>query len=112
MFIGVIGHTLILMLWLFTRTPLGAFALYIPSYLFLQMSFIGHDTIITDLTQLKTRSSIIGIMSMIAGVIGATSPYTGTLLMTEFGAKAPFFAAFVYSILVCLFLSMLKSDRF
>jgi MFS family permease len=110
--VGILGHVLFLLFWLYSKTPFQAVAIYVPCYLFLQLSFVGHDTLIIDLTQQRTRTSIIGIISTISGIIGASSPYTGTILMTSFNAKFPFFAAVIYGIFACTLLMLIKLDRY
>jgi len=111
MIYGALGHSLLFIPWLFSKGLAASVVYYSVAYIFLQLSFIGHDTLMSDLTDIKTRSSIIGIFGLIPGVLGALAPPAGVKLSSIFGSHAPFYMAVIFSLITSAFLLMLKSDR-
>ncbi len=108
---GSLGHTLIFIPWLYSKTPYHAMMLYVPAYLFLQLSYIGHDTILSDLTEIKTRSSIIGLFGMLPGLLGAFAPMTGTFIAQALSPKAPFYFALLFAALTTIYLIPIRSRK-
>jgi len=111
MIVGVLGHSLLFIPWLFTRSLSGAAALYIPTYIFLQLSYIAHDTIMSDLTDIETRSTVIGVFFMVPGIIASFSPQIGAQMSNYFGPFTPFVMAIIFAVLTVVYLLMIKSDR-
>lgn len=111
MILGVLGHSLLFIPWLFTGNLFGAAALYIPTYIFLQLSYISHDTIMSDLTDIKTRSTVLGVFFMVPGIISSFSPQIGAQMSNFFGHATPFFIAIIFAVLTVVYLLMIKSDR-
>jgi len=111
MIVGILGHSLLFIPWLFAPNFKVAVSLYIPTYLFLQLSYIAHDTLMSDLTHIRTRSTIMGVFFMVPGILGALAPEIGARLMTTFGPKAPFIMAIVFAILSVGFLLPVKPER-
>jgi MFS family permease len=109
--IGSLGHVLLFLPWLVSGNFLAAVLIFIPSYLFLQLSYIGHDTIMSDLTSIKTRSSVMGIFFMVPGILGSLAPEIGSKLAIYYGPKAPFYMAVVFGLIAAALLLPIKSKR-
>lgn len=109
--LGCLFHTFLYIPWMLSENFFQACGIYLLSYMFLQLSFIGHDTIISDLTELRTRSSIIGIFGMIPGILGAFAPQIGSQLMVMFHPSAPFIAAIAFAVLTSIYLLPIKSGK-
>ncbi|MCD4783791.1 MAG: MFS transporter [Candidatus Eremiobacteraeota bacterium] len=111
MIVGVLGHSLLFIPWLFAGNLFEAAALYIPTYIFLQLSYISHDTIMSDLTDIRTRSTVIGVFFMVPGIIASFSPQIGAQMSNYFGPATPFVIAIIFAVLTVVYLLMIKSDR-
>ncbi|MCE1248585.1 MAG: MFS transporter [Firmicutes bacterium] len=109
--IGSLGHVLLFLPWLFSNNLFTAALCFIPSYLFMQLSYIGHDTIMSDLTSVRTRSTIMGIFSMVPGILGSLSPEIGSRIAVIYGPKAPFYMAVVFGLIAATLLVPIKSKR-
>lgn len=119
MIFGMLGHMFFFVPWLIVQSVPPAVVLYILTYILLQLSYIGSDTMMNDLTDIKTRSTIIGLLFMVPGILGAAAPWLGSLaveysshfLPSPYPMAIPFILALLFSIAGSLSLLPIKSDR-
>lgn len=109
--VGMLGHSLIFLPWLASGNHTNAIIMYVFTYIFLQLSYIGHSTILTELTEIRTRSSMMGIFGMVPGIIGALAPKIETSLLPRFGPGFPFCMGISFAVISCIFLIPIKLDR-
>lgn len=111
MIVGTLGHAFLFVPWVMSGNVNTALAVYIPSYLFLQLSYIAHDTIMSEVTDIRTRSTVVGVFFTIPGLCGSLAPLIGSRLIAPFGPTAPFILALVFAVITVLLLSFVKSER-
>ena len=111
MVIGTLGHALLFIPWFLSQKALTAMIVFVPSYLFLQLAYIAHDTIMSDVTDIKTRSTIVGIFFTVPGILGALAPKLGAYLIKPFGLASPFVLGIVFAIITAILLSFVKTER-
>lgn len=116
---GMLGHCLLFIPWLFARSAPVAILIYFPTYVFLQLSYIAHDTMMSDLTDIETRSTIMGVFFMVPGVLGSLAPLIGSRMVEglkgalpfPYPLAGPFFLAVLYGILAVAFLLPIRPNK-
>ena len=111
MIIGTLGHAFLFIPWLMSGNVTTALIVYIPSYLFLQLSYIAHDTIMSDVTDIRTRSTVVGVFFTIPGLCGALAPLVGSRLIAPYGPASPFFMGMIFSVITVILLAFVKTER-
>lgn len=109
--LGCLGHAILFIPWMHSRSYNEMLAIYSTTFIFLQLSFVAHDMLITNLTEIKTRSSVIGFVNTVAGFLGALAPRTCSQLAVSFGPKAPFYAAVVFAVLASVYAGLIQKNR-
>lgn len=109
MIIACLLHALFFIPWLYSKNLLWAVPFFMIAQIFFQLTLISHDTILSELTEIRVRSSIIGIIGTITGVIGAIAPMLGWLSIKFWGEGAPFFLAVLFAALTAAFLLPVKA---
>ncbi len=111
MIVGTLGHAFLFIPWLLSGNINTAVMIYIPSYLFLQLSYIAHDTIMSEVTDIRTRSTVVGVFFTIPGLFGALAPLIGSRLITPFGSASPFILGMFFAVITVILLALVKSER-
>jgi predicted MFS family arabinose efflux permease len=111
MMAGGLVHAFLFIPWIFAGSLPMAYGIFVVSYVFLQASFVAHDTILTGIAPIRTRSSTIGIINSTAGTLGAFAPWTGAALSVAFGPGAPFWGAVVFALLTSVYLAFVKAEK-
>lgn len=111
MIVGTLGHAFLFIPWLLSGNVNTALVVYIPSYLFLQLSYIAHDTIMSEVTDIRTRSTVVGVFFTIPGLCGALAPLIGSRLIAPFGPTSPFVMGMIFAVITVILLAFVKSER-
>lgn len=109
MIAACILHALFFIPWLYSKNFLWAVTFFLIAQIFFQLTLICHDTILSELTEARVRSSIIGIVGTITGVVGAVAPMLGWLFIKFWGKGAPFYLAVIFALLTAAFLLPVKA---
>ena len=108
MMLSVVLSGLLLLPWLYAPNSLVAIGFFAISGFFAQFFFVGNQTLLANVTRPEERSSIIGLVTTIAGLSSIIAPYAGSELWVTFEARIPFLISIVISALVVLPLLVLR----
>ncbi len=97
--ISAVGFGLTTIVWGIAPTWEWGLVPLLGSFFFSEAMFMAQQTIQAAITFPETRSSVIGVISTITGLVGASGPTLGARLTTMGGNPMPFIAAGVMGLL-------------
>ena len=103
--VSIILHPLLIVIWTFNKTPF----FFVLSFPFIMWAYITYQVLLTEISPEASRGTHIGIFGTITGLAGAMGPFLGMQLKLRYGARMPFFGAFIIGILSLAFLKRFKN---
>lgn len=97
--------------WIYSPSPLFAIAIFGVTGFFAQFFTVGNQTLMANLTKARERGSIVGFITTVAGLGAIISPYVGSRLWVDFGARAPFLLSVVLACIVAAPLVLIHEPR-
>jgi MFS family permease len=98
--------------WLYSPNAPFAIGFFALSGFFSQFFFVGNQTLMANVTRAKERSSVIGFISMTAGLGGIIAPYVGGELWVLLGARVPFIVSAAVAAVVAVPLALIQESNF
>jgi len=94
--------------WIYASNSLLAVGFYAVSGFFVQFFLVGNLALMANITNAKERSSVIGLITTIAGLSTIAAPYIGSELWVIMNPRMPFLISVLLSALVVVPLAIVS----
>jgi MFS family permease len=112
MIASVLVEGFLIIPWVYSPNPSFAIGIFAISGFFSQFFFVGNQTLMANVTTAEERSSVIGFISMAAGLGSIVAPFIGSELWVLFNPRIPFLVSVVVAAAVVLPLALIQESRF
>jgi len=96
--------------WIYSPGIFFAICIYTLTAVFTQLFSIANQTLTSNLTSIESRASTIGLITTISGLVGAISPYLGSLIWIRINPQSVFLVVTAVGLLTSIPLIAIK-DR-
>jgi len=110
MIFAITLSAVLLIPWIFASNVFLAICFYSVSGFFAEFFLIGNQALMSNITSIKQRGSIIGFITTVAGLSGVVAPYVGSELWVLFSPRMPFLISILLSVLVAIPLLMVHES--
>jgi len=112
MIASVLVEGFLIIPWVYSPNPSFAIGIFAISGFFSQFFFVGNQTLMANVTTAEERSSVIGFISMAAGLGSIVAPFIGSELWVLFNPRIPFLISVAVAAAVVLPLALIQESRF
>lgn len=108
MIFAILLSGMLLIPWIYASNSLFAVVFYAVSGFFVQFFLVGNQALMANITSTRERSSIIGLITTIAGLSSIAAPYIGSELWVTMNPRMPFLISVLLSALVVVPLAIVN----
>jgi len=108
MTLAIICSSALIIPWIYSPSILFAICIYTITGVFTQLFTIANQTLTSNLTSIRTRASAIGVITTISGLVGAVSPYLGSLIWIRINPQSVFLLVTAVGLLTSIPLIAIK----
>jgi len=94
--------------WIYSPSVFFAIYVYTLTGVFTQLFTIANQTLTSNLTSMKSRASTIGLITTVSGLVGAISPYVGSLIWIRINPQSVFLVVTAVGLLTSIPLVAIK----
>lgn len=94
--------------WIYSPSIFFAICIYTLTGVFTQLFTIANQTLTSNLTSIQSRASTIGLITTVSGLVGAISPYLGSLIWIRINPHSVFLVVTVVGLLTSIPLIAIK----
>jgi len=94
--------------WIYSPSIFFAICIYTLTAVFTQLFTIANQTLTSNLTSIQTRASTIGLITTVSGLVGAISPYLGSLIWIRINPQSVFLVVTAVGLLTSIPLIAIK----
>jgi MFS family permease len=108
MMIANICSSALIVPWIYSPSIFFAICIYTLTGIFTQLFTIANQTLTSNLTSIQTRASTIGVITTVSGLVGAVSPYLGSLIWIRINPQSVFLVVTAVGLLTSIPLIAIK----
>ena len=108
MTLAIICSSALIIPWIYSPSILFAICIYTITGAFTQLFTIANQTLTSNLTSIRTRASAIGVITTVSGLVGAVSPYLGSLIWIRINPQSVFLLVTAVGLLTSIPLIAIK----
>jgi len=108
MTLAIICSSALIIPWIYSPSILFAICIYTITGVFTQLFTIANQTLTSNLTSIRTRASAIGVITTVSGLVGAVSPYLGSLIWIRINPQSVFLLVTAVGLLTSIPLIAIK----
>jgi DHA1 family multidrug resistance protein-like MFS transporter len=112
MILAILIEGLLIVPWVYSPNAAFAIVVYALSGFFSQFFLVGNQTLVANVTTAEERGSVIGFISMAAGLGSIVAPYIGGELWVILGPRIPFLLSAAVAAAVVVPLALIQESQF
>jgi MFS family permease len=110
MMFAIMLSGVLLIPWVYASSAYVAIIAYAVSSFFSQFFLVGNQALMSNITETEERSSVIGLITTVAGLSSIVAPYIGSELWVAMNPKMPFLISILLSGLVVVPLAIVHES--